>query len=627
MRSHIQHYQIIQPLGGGGFAHVYLAFDERLHREVALKVLHANLAENPEYRRFFEREARIIASLENLAVVPIYDFGEVDNQLYLVMRYMRGGTLAERLYEAKKALPLAEVIALLERLAPTFDAMHQRGVIHRDLKPSNILYDETEQAYIADFGIARMQQATTQHTQTGMSFGTPQYSSPEQITGEGVLDHRTDIYSLGIILYQLLTTEYPFWSDTPLGWVYKHTEAPIPDIRSVNRRLPEGLTAIIYKTLAKAPQDRYESVSALLADLKAAEKGQFIAAPPTAPLRAEALAQASAYPAKPSISAPVPIETPLPRPANKGLSLVTLGLMGIACAMVLMVGIISFVLFQSDDSGGEVVSNNPTMTTAPEEEASPTLPTATETATAAPAETATVPAPTPDAIATAQTIAIEQLPGSIRSRERFFAIPSTSAPTIDGDLSEWDVQRFAPVSHIIFGSENIQSPADLAGVCAAQWTEAFFYVACQMQDDVLAQASSGNRLYEGDGLELHFDTRLMDDLGRRAMSEDDFQIGVLPGEMVGRKSEAYRWLPLETEASLPAVTTASRAVEGGYSFETQVPWAEVGIVPQAGGVYGFGLVMNDNDTPDTIQQESQLSLFSTHEWSNPPSWGLLLLLE
>lgn len=334
MLSQIKHYRILREIGGGGFAKVYLAQDENLKREVAIKVLHANLAEDKEFRRFFEREARVVASLEHLAVVPIYDYGEIEGQLYLVMRYMRGGTLTDRLEKSKRALTLPEVITLLERLAPTLDAMHEKGVIHRDLKPSNILYDEAGSAFIADFGIARVQQATTRLTQTGLSFGTPQYSSPEQVTGEGDLDKRSDIYTLGVIVYELLTGEYPFWSDTPLGWVYKHLEAPVPKVREINRRLPEGVQGVLEGMMAKARDDRYPSVQAVLADLKRAESGQpilFKVNPNRSPART------------------VPISRAV-RPQAESGSQNRNTLIGAVVAMVLVVGILGWVFLQN--SGG-----------------------------------------------------------------------------------------------------------------------------------------------------------------------------------------------------------------------------------------------------------------------------------
>jgi serine/threonine protein kinase len=638
MRSHIKHYQLLKELGGGGFAQVFLAFDEQLHREVAIKVLHPNLSEHSDYRRFFEREARIVASLEQLAVVPIYDFGEIEGQLYLVMRLMRGGTLADRLFEAKKALPLAEVIALLERLAPTFDAMHERGVIHRDLKPANILYDEGGSPYIADFGIARMQQATSPFTQTGISFGTPQYSSPEQITGEGTFDHRSDIYSLGIILYQLLTTEYPYWADAPLGWVYKHTEAPIPDIRAVNRHLPVGVTGVIQRMLAKQAEARYESVTAVLEDLKRAERGLLVTESPTlpgtAPLRADALAEASKY----STASPAPA-TPAP---STSMGLVTMGLMAIALLMILTLGVVGFVVWQNRDT-----NNDPVITIQPTEQPTeqPIEPevivTESPIPTIAPDSTQTAPVivrSTPDATATAQQQIIEvataqavsvyqQLPDGLLSRGALFVPFAATVPQLDGDVSEWATPYFANVSHIAFGIENAQTPQDLSGSCAAQWTFDALYIACLIRDDQIVQLSSGNQLYEGDGLELHFDTQLTDDVERAEMDGDDYQIGVFPGDIVGRTSEAYRWFPLDNEGLLPSVRMASQRSADGYVFETEIPWSEVGMNPQPNGIYGFSLVINDTDTPETTQQESQLTLFESHQWATPPTWGLLVLLN
>ncbi len=632
MRTHIKHYRILRELGGGGFAQVYLAFDEQLHREVAIKVLHANLADNDDYRRFFEREARIVASLEQLAVVPIYDFGEIDGDLYLVMRYMRGGTLADRLFEAKKALPLADVIALLERLAPTFDAMHERGVIHRDLKPANILYDEAGSPYVADFGIARMQQATSQFTQTGMSFGTPQYSSPEQITGEGTLDHRTDIYSLGVILYQLLTTEYPFWADTPLGWVYQHTEASIPDIRKVNARLPPGVTQVIEKLLAKQPDDRYDSVAAVLADLKQAASGL--------PATVVNPSLAGAVSLKEEVAEAPParrLPDPSAEPARRPMGLVTLGLMGAAVAMVAIVAAVMVVLWQNQATEGDtaetppatvqptapvvIVQQSPTATVVPESSQTPAM-------GSAPTPDATVTAQQISSIATAQAVAAyEQLPEAIRSREALIVPFAGTAPQLDGNLTEWAPPYFSDASHILFGPENAQTPQDLSGSCAGQWTEAALYIACLVQDDQLVQLSSGNLLYEGDSLELHFDTRLLQDIERSDMDQDDYQIGVFPGDVVGRASEAYRWFPLNKEGNLPNVRIASQRTDDGYRFEAEIPWKDIEMRPKSDEVYGFSLVINDTDSPGTTAQESQAAIFESHQWATPPSWGLLVLLE
>jgi serine/threonine protein kinase len=386
MLSQIKHYRILHEIGGGGFAKVYVAQDENLKREVAIKVLHANLAEDNDFRRFFEREAQLVAALEHLAVVPIYDYGEINGQLYLVMRLMRGGTLADRLEKSKKALTLAEVIRLLERLAPTLDAIHAKGVIHRDLKPSNILYDEAGSAYIADFGIARVQQATTRLTQTGLSFGTPQYSSPEQITGEGTLDHRSDIYTLGVILYELLTGEYPYWSDTPLGWVYKHLEAPIPNVRDINHKLPEGVQAVLEGMLAKAREDRYDSVEAVLADLKRAESGQsvlFQGKRSKKPGRTVPIAR----PNRPQPERAIPI------PQNRST------LMMAAVAIGAVVLILGWVFLQNSGGGGDAeTAGAPTPTTTIAEEVAvvpPNVTSAPPTATTAPTATeaqATVPA-------------------------------------------------------------------------------------------------------------------------------------------------------------------------------------------------------------------------------------------
>ena len=254
-------YEIREELGQGGMATVYRAYDPMFEREVALKLLKRESLNDPQVRERFERETKIIARLEHSAIVPVYDVGRDRDQLFFVMRYMAGGSLIERIQNG--TLSLAEIGHILQRLAAALDYAHSKGIIHRDLKPGNILFDEYDNAYVSDFGIAKFTQGTARLTSSGI-IGTPTHMSPEQAKGESV-DARSDIYSLGVILFEMLSGKTPFEATTPLGMAYKHATEPAPHIREINPNLPAGVEPIIEKVLAKEREKRYAS-GAELAD-------------------------------------------------------------------------------------------------------------------------------------------------------------------------------------------------------------------------------------------------------------------------------------------------------------------------------------------------------------------------
>lgn len=257
----IDRYQIKSELGRGGMATVYLAYDPKFRREVALKVLPREFLHDPTFRTRFEREGQTIANLEHPAIVPVYDIGEDNGQPFMVMRLLDGGTLTDRLKQGP-LLPL-EISDILNRLTPALDEAHRQGIIHRDLKPDNILFDQRNEPFLADFGIAKLTERGHTLTTGGMVIGTPAYISPEQASGEGEVDGRSDIYSLGVILFEMLTGQPPFRSNTAIGLIMKHLSEPVPAIFDIKADLPELCQAIITKVLAKDREERYATATAL----------------------------------------------------------------------------------------------------------------------------------------------------------------------------------------------------------------------------------------------------------------------------------------------------------------------------------------------------------------------------
>ena len=260
----IGRYAIVGELGRGGMGTVYLARDPFFKRDVAVKVLPREFLHDPNFQIRFQREAQTIASLEHPAIVPVYDYGEDDGQPYLVMRYMGGGTLADRLKH--HTFTVAEAAAMLNRLAPALDAAHRQGLIHRDLKPGNILFDQHGNPHIADFGLVKIAEAAVTVTNSAI-VGTPAYMSPEQARGAAQLDGRSDLYSLGIILFEMLTGTTPFDADTPIGLVVKRITDPVPRILKVKPDLPPACEAVIASALAKEPGQRFSSAAALASAL------------------------------------------------------------------------------------------------------------------------------------------------------------------------------------------------------------------------------------------------------------------------------------------------------------------------------------------------------------------------
>jgi formylglycine-generating enzyme required for sulfatase activity/serine/threonine protein kinase len=324
-------YRIVEPLGRGGMAWVYKAYEPALDRYIALKVLQPE-SPSPTFGERFRREAKVIARLEHRHIIPIHAFGIDEDVPWMAMRLVQGGTLSTLL--GSGAVERRRAVAILRECAEALDHAHRQGVLHRDVKPQNILLDQDGHVYLADFGIAKLVEDSVALTRTGVVAGTPHYMSPEQARAENV-DHRADIYALGVIAYELFAGRVPFTADSSIAVLLKHVSAPVP-VPSPSE-VPPRLCVPVLKALAKNPDDRWPTATAFVKALEAAlaepETGDvptveidLASETPTTELPAAALAGIAAPPdpAAPeppaALATPTPIVRPEPAPSEPAAS-------------------------------------------------------------------------------------------------------------------------------------------------------------------------------------------------------------------------------------------------------------------------------------------------------------------
>src|ERR671915_227681 len=264
-------YDVVRPLGSGGMGEVYLARDRVLGRDVALKVLRKQYAGDDEFAERFKREAMSAASLSHPNIVQVYDRGETEEGAsYIAMEYVPGGTLKERISK-EGPLEAADAAALGAQVAEALGAAHDRGMVHRDIKPQNVLLAARGGAKVADFGIARAGSSAT-ISRTGSVMGTAGYMSPEQALSKSATPE-SDLYSLGVVLYEALTGELPYTADNPIAVSMKHVNEPLRPPVQLNTRIPRGMNALVTKLLAKDPEDRYADADELADDLWRVNRG------------------------------------------------------------------------------------------------------------------------------------------------------------------------------------------------------------------------------------------------------------------------------------------------------------------------------------------------------------------
>jgi serine/threonine-protein kinase len=589
-------------------AAVYRAHDTALNRAVAIKVLEPALAVDPNAIERFKREAVTAANLEHPSIVRVYDVEQSGSLHYIAMRYVQGTTLRDILRD-NGPLPPATCLKMIEPIASALHYAHLHGVVHRDVKPGNILVEPDGTVLLTDFGIARAaDNAQSSLTDQGHVMGTADYLAPEQISGRPA-GAASDVYSLGIVLYEMLTGVTPFVGENTAAVLYKQVHEKPPPLHSINSRLPSDLQPILDRALAKNPAARYADPTDLaraLAEIlrwsRPTTPGKPWPSPTTTGnLARSATAQSPNRTRRPTspLTDPPPSGPPPHRntpsqmkapprtagrwiPLTAAVALLLAGILLVASAIGLFAGKVS--------GDGEARF-------APPAEATYAGPKRTDNG--------------PDI----------SIPRAL--------IP----PVIDGDLSDWQSAQPGPfpVDDVTFRKlgRDWHGPNDLSGSFYFAWDDTSFYVAATITDNLHVQTARTRSydLYKGDDVELWFDTDLAGDFAVSEANADDYQLGLSPGDFAGLVPEAVFWNPDRSDArnALVRVAAQARPGNGGYTLEAAVPWQAMGAFrPHPGSAIGFAASAGDNDQRDTPEQELMTSTGPRLQYRQPFTFGNLL---
>jgi hypothetical protein len=579
-------YILDRPIGRGGMASVYLAHDPGLNRPVAVKVMDPASTAEPDAVERFRREAILAANLEHPNIVPVYDVAESDGLWYLAMRFVPGETVREIL--AREApLRLDRIVRILRPVASALDYAHANGVIHRDVKPGNILVEPNGSVVLTDFGIARMG-ADARLTRAGQVMGTADYLAPEQIRGE-TATAASDIYSLGILLYEMITGRPPFAGETTAEVLYKQVNDPPPRLRDAGVDAPPGLQAVLDRALNKTPALRYGS-AAELAQAVAGIAERVDGRAPAAPARSAARSTPAPAPAEPAGWTPGASQPPAPTARRR---LPAAPLAAVALILLLAVGALAFAAMRNAPGGLPVPTLGP--------------------AFAAPA---------------AVTYTGPRRTGN---GDDLHANRALRAPTIDGNLDDWAGAASWPARYPAPGLRPPTSTADLSATFAFAYDDANFYASAVITDNVHVQTARtrGLELWKGDDVELWLDTNLAGDFAvdpaNAGALKDDWQIGLSPGDFAALAPESIFFVPKGVDSAKLGVRVAAAPRPGleGYTLEVAVPWSALQTRPEAGGAIGFCASAGDNDVAATPQQQHMVTTCRRMKWNTPTTFGNL----
>jgi hypothetical protein len=625
-------YQIESLIGRGGMATVYRAHDTVLNRSVAIKVLDPALAVDPRAVERFRREAVTAANLEHPSIVRVYDVQQEGNLHYIAMRYVHGTTLREILRD-NGPLPMDAIISIVRPVAEALHYAHRHGVIHRDVKPGNILVEPDGTVLLTDFGIARAADGSQAGlTATGNVMGTADYLAPEQISGRPP-DSRADIYSLGIVLYEMLTGVTPFAGENTATILYRQVYEDPPPLRAINPRLPAELQPIIDRALAKNPNLRYADALDLARDLE--EVARWLPAGSPWLNRGQPTRQVAAHGnhgnSQSHMVQSLQAQAPVPVHAHAQ----ALGTAGTAGAVAVPRPYI-------EQAYDHAVPHTGPLTVGPPRAGRRTMMLIFALVLLA-----------LGLLVLAMASGVIPTPGGKGVVFNRFAPPGNPTytgpthkdngadihipralvpPIVDGDLSDWEGASPGPfpagfVTDIAPGVK-YGGADDLSASFYFAWDASNFYVAATITDDVHVQfaRTRGYDLYKGDDIEIWFDTDLAGDFASRQGNADDFQLGLSPGDFGALGPEAVFWKPDRVDARNKMVRVAAqRRPDGrGYTLESAVPWAAFGdFRPRPGQAIGFAASAGDNDQTGVPVQEVMVSTSPNLKWNVPTTFGNL----
>lgn len=399
-------YQIVERLGEGGMSVVYKAYQPSTDRYVAIKILPPYYAFDPVFAGRFEQEARTLAKLNHAHILPLFDYGKADDYAYIVMPFVETGTLATLMKKAP--LPLEQIRHIISQVGSALNYAHANGLVHRDVKPENVMIDEGGNCRLTDFGVAKIVEAPQRLTRDGTSVGTPAYMSPEQIRGKEI-DGRSDIYSLGVMLYEMVTGRPPFEATTTIEIMIKHMREPLPPPRTIKPDLPEALEQVIIKALAKEPAERYttaaEMVQALRAAIPETSPSKLV---PTNPFIERGALTPAEPPAKPK-----PTEQAQPKSSSLPIYLL-LGCAALIGLFACLAGV-GLIFYWGGNTVVAEVTPSPTPKPSPTPTELPPTPTDTPTPENTTTPTPSLPSPTPTDTPAAQANLPIPLPTSTAS--------------------------------------------------------------------------------------------------------------------------------------------------------------------------------------------------------------------
>ncbi len=591
-------YRILARVGGGGMGTVFQAEDLRLPGHLC--AIKAFSPENlPQSDRawaltYFRQEAQMLATLDHPGLARVSNFFNEGEVWFLVMDWVDGQTLGDRLRSAGGSLSPQDSVAIIDQLCDVLEYLHNQHppVIFRDLKPSNIMVTPEGQVKLIDFGTARF--FKPEQTRDTVNLGTPGYAAPEQYGGIGQSDARADIYSLGVVFHEILTGHNP--TITPFR---------LPPLTTLNPIAGSHLESIIQQATSMEVVERFQTIADVRRALHQTDVSQDAG---------------DAFP--PSTYTPPPVQ-------KKRVPVWLVGgVLGIGFIICAIGAFVVYRLVFPDNAQPTlewIPTNTPQVTEATPTVDSQDTPTLTPTATPT-SEPEVLPSPTPDFAGMEQDLlnAVTYRPnnGTV-----IFAYHTANAPSLDGNFDEWAGTRY-PVPYKVYDPGNTWTgPDDLSADFQMSWDDNFLYLAVQITDDVHAQNAHGDAIFKGDDVDLQIDADLAGDFESDALNADDGQIGLSPGNLQNSSPESYIWLPSQRETANTGINIAAIKTPKGYNLEAAVPWNALGGRPAPEMPVGFNVNISENDDVNNAVQQVMLSTSPNRIWGNPQTWGTLILVD